>query len=299
MHRITVIGDIQLNDSQLTRLKNIGQVTLTKNTSLKAWRKSVQDATIICCDHRSYLLNSIYTLKDVFITYPFIEIGDFSSKRLRERGVLIANAKGANRASVVEWSMFMILSLLRGFLNVVNPGRTLQPMFTQSLQDKQVLIIGKGDIGTHIGNACTAFGMNVDYVTRTDNPNHKAKDADVILNCLNCNSTSHKLLGKAFFLACKPGAYFISFAMPYTYSIPDLVHALHNNKLAGAAIDFAETPYGDVTHPDYKVLADAPNMIITPHTAFATRQTLRNGVEIMLQNVEAYVSGQPQNIICK
>lgn len=299
--KIVIIGNIiNLSKQQIERLRKIGQVRVVANcASLEDWQNAIQGANIICCDQKEYLLASIYNLKDVFITYPYVEIGDFDSRRLEKQGVYIANAKGANRAAVIEWTSYMILALLRKFPGVTNPNHSLNCELTQSLLGKRALIIGKGNIGTGVGEICIAFGMQVDYATRADNPANKAICADVIINCLSCNQTTNKLLDVAFFTSCKPGSYFVSFAMPYTYSVAGLIAALRNQTLAGAAIDFAETLYGDISHPDYKALAKAPNMLLTPHTAFATEQTGKNGLEIMVQNVEAFAAGRPQNILTK
>ena len=71
-----------------------------------------------------YLLESLPKLKNVFVTYPYIELGSFSSDELEKNGVLVANAQGGNRDSIVEWVMYMTLSLFRQFFTKVRAAES-------------------------------------------------------------------------------------------------------------------------------------------------------------------------------
>ena len=64
---------------------------------------------------------------------------------------MVANARGSNRDSVVEWAVFMALSLLRRFPDYVNADRELRFERGESLVGKDVCVIGAGDIGSHLG----------------------------------------------------------------------------------------------------------------------------------------------------
>jgi phosphoglycerate dehydrogenase-like enzyme len=71
------------------------------------------------------------------------------------------NTEGSNRNSIVEWVVFMTLSLFREFPSALNVKQDILLQFTTSLQGLSVVIIGKGNIGTKIGEVLEGFDMNV------------------------------------------------------------------------------------------------------------------------------------------
>lgn len=297
--KITLIGSFTLNDQQKQRLQKLGDVTETPEpVSAEEWVQKVQGADVICSDG-SYLLESLDKLKNVFVTYPYIELGMFDSKKLQENGVTVANTQGSNRDSIVEWVMFMVLSLFRrtpGYIRV-----TENPPFerTESLQGKKVLVVGKGNIGTQIGTLSKAFGMDVGYFVRGDDLHTKSADADMVINCLNVNSTTKNLLDEAFFMGLKPGAYFVSFVRHYTYDIDGLIKSLDGNVLAGAAIDCDPEPLFDTTNDFYKKCLTNEKILVTPHVAAVTEGSRANAMETLVQNVESFAKGTPQNVLSK
>ncbi len=297
--KITLIGSFTLNDHQKQRLQELGDVTETPEpASVEEWVQKVQGADVVCSDG-SYLLESLNKLKNVFVTYPFIELGMFDSKTLKENGVTIANTQGSNRDSIVEWVMFMVLSLFRrtpGYIRV-----TENPPFerTESLQHKKVLVVGKGNIGAQVGTLCKAFGMDVDYFVRGDDLHAKSSEADMVINCLSVNSSSKNLLDEAFFMGLKPGAYFVSFVRHFTFDIEGVIKSLNSNVLAGAAIDCDPEPLLDTTNDFYKKCLTNDKILVTPHVAAITEGARANAMETLVQNVEAFAKGTPQNVLDK
>lgn len=169
----------------------------------------------------------------------------------------------------------------------------------ESLSGKKVLIVGKGSIGTKIAVPCEAFGMNVDFFERGDDLQAKSAETDLVINALNCNSTSQNLLDEKFFMSLKPGVYFISFVRPYTYSLDGLLKSIDGGIVGGAAIDCDPEKFGDTTNEFYQKALSNPKVLVTPHIAFSTKQAVANGAEIAVQNIEAFVVGKPQNVLTK
>lgn len=297
--KITLIGSFTLDNQQKQRLQNLGEVTETPApASAEEWVQKVQGADVICSDG-SFLLENLGKLKNVFVTYPYIELGMFDSKKLEQNGVIVANTQGSNRDSIVEWVMFMVLALFRrlpGYIRV-----TENPPFerSESLQAKKVLVVGKGNIGTQVGALCEAFGMHVDYFVRGDDLHAKSAGVDMIINCLNVNSTSKNLLDETFFMGLKPGAHFVSFVRHFTYDIDAVIKALDSGVLAGAAIDCDPEPLFDTTNDFYKKCLTNDKIVVTPHVAAITEGARANAMETLVQNVEAFAKGTPQNVISK
>ncbi|MEL6803934.1 MAG: NAD(P)-dependent oxidoreductase, partial [Bacteroidota bacterium] len=216
MKKIVITGDFPFTEEQSARLAALGEVTQTTDySSSEEWLQAVAGADVILSDG-DYLLENLENLGNVFVTYPYIELGSFDSEKLKENGVIVANTEGSNRNSIVEWTMFMILSLFRKLPNYLNVTESVPFHFNQSLAGKKVLIVGKGSIGTGIGEVCESFKMDVDYFTREDSLKDKAADADLIVNALNCNNSSRNLLDEDFFMSLKPSSYYATFARQYT-----------------------------------------------------------------------------------
>ncbi len=299
MKKIVVVGDLGFSTEQKERLGAVGEVSyIPIPDSSDKWLEEVRGMDVICSDG-DYLLENLEQLENVLVTYPYIELGSFDSKKLAERGVYVANTSGSNRDSIVEWVMFMVLALFRKFIPTVRTTAPVPFARHQSLVGKQALIVGKGSIGTQIGKVCEAFGMDVDFFGRGDDIRKKAESADLVINALNSNPTSKNLIDESAFMAFKKGSYFVSFVRPHTYDAAGLIKAIDAGIVAGAAIDCDPQPHGDIENDFYKMMFANEKILVTPHVAFATEQAGANGAEFLIQNVESYLTGTPKNIILK
>jgi phosphoglycerate dehydrogenase-like enzyme len=298
MKKIAIAGDFPFTDEQKARLETLGEVKHVTFSSSEEWLTAVQGSDVILSDG-DYLLENLDELENVFVTYPYIELGAFNAEKLKERGVFVANTSGSNRDSIIEWVMFAVLSLFRKFPEYLNVTEDKPFVLNQSLAGKKVLIVGKGSIGTGIGEVCTAFKMNVEFFTRKDDLRAKSADVDLVINALNCNSSSKNLLDEDFFMSLKPGSYFVTFARPYTYDIDGVLKSIDAGILTGAGIDCdPEAPF-DTTNDFYQKCLKHEKVLVTPHVAFASKEASANGREIAVQNIEAYLKGKPQNILTK
>jgi len=299
MTKIALDGDFNFTDEQLARLNAAGEVQKIDEVSTdEEWLKLVDGHDIICT-WGAHVINNLDNLHDVLVTYPYTELGSFDSSKLAEKNVSVANAQGGNRKSIAEWALFMILSLYRQFPQFLRTTEQYPFTSTESLEGKKVVVVGHGTIGTEIGERCEAFGMIVDYFNRGDDLTQKTKEADLVINALNCNPSTKNLLNKEFFMNLKKGAYYLTFARPWTYDIDGLIAAIDAGVVAGAAIDCDPEPLFDVSNDFYKKCLSNEKILVTPHVAGVTKQASINGLEIMVQNVEKYLAGTPQNILKK
>ncbi|TAK95454.1 hypothetical protein EPO05_04100 [Patescibacteria group bacterium] len=298
MKKIVTLG-IELKDDFKKRLEAIGELQEAESPeSAEDFLQKTEGADVIYSDGEC-LLESLPKLKNVFVTYPYVELGVFNTEALGKNGVLVANAQGGNRDSIVEWVMYMTLSLFRKFAPMVRATENFPVELQQSLRGKKTLIVGHGSIGSQVGILCQAFGMEVTFFERGDDLTASAKDADLIVNSLNCNSSSQNLLDEKFFLNLKKGSYYITFVRPYTYDIDGLIKAINNDIVAGAAIDCDPEGFGDTTNAFYQKALSNSKILVTPHIAFSTKQAVANGREIAIQNIEAFLKGEPKNVLKK
>lgn len=299
MKKIALDGDFNFTNEQLARLKAVGQIEkLDGVESDEEWLAAVKGYDVLCSwgDH---VMDNLDKLENILVTYPYTELGSFDSEVLAKKNVFVANARGGNRKSIVEWTMFMILSLYRQFPKFLRTTEQYPFTSTESLEGKTVLIVGHGTIGTEVGERCEAFGMVVDYSNRGDDLVAKASQVDVVVNALNCNPSSKNLLDADFFKKMKQGAFYVTFSRPYTYDIDGLIAAIDAGVVGGAAIDCDPQPLFDVSNDFYKKCLSNEKILVTPHVAGVTKQAAANGLEILVQNVEAYLRGTPQNVLKK
>ncbi|MFY9227947.1 MAG: NAD(P)-dependent oxidoreductase [Candidatus Microsaccharimonas sp.] len=299
MKKIALDGDFNFSDEQLARLNAVGQVEkLDEVQTDDEWLTKTKGYDVICTwgDH---VLANLNKLENVLVTYPYTELGSFNSDELAKKNVYVANAQGGNKKSIVEWTVFMVLSLYRQFPTFLRTTTQYPFTSTESIEGKNALIVGHGTIGTEIGERLSAFGVIVDYFNRGDDLAAKSKDADIIVNALNCNPSSENLLDADFFSRMKKGAFYVTFARPYTYDIDGLMKAINDGVVAGAAIDCDPEPLFDISNDFYKKCLSNEKILVTPHVAGVTKQASINGLEIMMQNVESYLNGKPQNVLSK
>jgi phosphoglycerate dehydrogenase-like enzyme len=297
--KIVVTGTVPLDVEQICRLQRIGTLTLAGTASSSdKWLEHVKGADVVCSDG-AFVPENLERLHDVFITFPFVEIGSFDTEALARRNVLLANARGSNRDSVIEWAVFMALSLLRRFQDYVNADRELRFERREGLSGKNICIIGAGDIGSQLGQVLEALHANVRYLTREDDLITSVKGCQLIVNSLSSTPSSTQLLDRGFFRALEPGSYFISYVRPHTFDVGALLETLDEGILAGAAIDCDPQKPFDTANPYYKMLAAHERVLATPHVAFATTQAEKQGLDVAVDNIEAFASGRPQNIVIK
>mgnify|MGYP002639999981 CR=1 FL=1 len=298
MKKIIALGT-NISDENKKRLESIGELVIQESPeSVDDFLKKSEGADVIF-SNGAFLLDSLPKLKNVFVTYPYVELGVFDTDELAKNGVQVANSQGGNRDSIVEWTIFMILSLFRKFSPMVRATENFPVELQESLVDKKVLIVGHGSIGSQVGKLCEAFGMDVDFFNRGDDLSAKSKEADLIVNSLNCNTSSEKLLDETFFMNLKKGSFYLTFSRPFTYDIDGLIKSIDSEIVAQAAIDCDPEKFGDTTNDFYQKCLSCEKILVTPHIAFSTKQAVANGGEIAIQNIEAFINGKPQNILKK
>jgi glycerate dehydrogenase len=294
-----IVSGANPTDEQKKRLESLGEVEyLPEASSSDDLIKQTTGADILY-SNGAFLLESLPKFKDLFVTYPYVELGVFDSNKLKENGVTVANSQGGNRPSIVEWVMFMSLNLFRNFIPLVRVQENVDVEIKESLWGKNVLIVGHGSIGTKIAVPCEAFGMQVDFYDRGDDLIEKIAQADLVINALNCNTSSKNLISEDVFMNMKQGAYFVSFVRQYTYDLDGLLKAIDAGVVGGAAIDCDPEEFGDTQNEFYQKALSNDKVLVTPHIAWSSQQALANGGEIAVQNIEAWVAGKPQNILAK
>lgn len=300
-------------DLCLDGLKKFGCVKEYENISRQELLKEVTDTDILLCNKTvidSEVINAAEKLCyiGIFATgYNNIDI-----KSAKSKNITVCNAGGYSTNAVVQQVFAYILahytkiSQYNSF--VKRGGWKRSPVFsvlrypTEEIFGKTIGIIGYGSIGRAVERAAEGFGMKVLVNTRTVRENGHTRfvdlntlleNSDIVTVHCPLNSQSADFMNEAAFSRMKNGAFFINTSRGGVVDEQVLFSALESGKLSGAAIDVLKT---EPMAQDC-VLFKAKNIIITPHTAWAPLATRKRLLDIVISNIEAFLSGNPQNKI--
>ena len=232
----------------------------------------------------------------------------------KEKGVIVCNAGSYSTNAVAQQTFAYILnhySAINRYDTLVKEGGWITaPTFsmlrypTDELTDKTIGIIGFGSIGKRVANIARAFDMKVLCFTRTKKSakgvtfvdlNTLLSKSDIVTAHCPLNEQSRKMFNEDTFKKMKKGAYFVNTARGGIMDENALFEALEQGHLSGAAIDVLETEPMDENCP----LIKAKNITITPHTAWAPHTTRQRLLDIVTDNIDAFLEGNPKNVVNK
>lgn len=230
-----------------------------------------------------------------------------------EHGVVVCNVTGYGTPSVSQHTlmlMLMVATQAARYRDDVKAGRWSEsPMFCLmdypivDLAGRTLGLIGYGELGRAVAGLATAFGMRVlvmgrDGVTYDDDTERMSfsallEQSDFVSLHGLLNEATVKMMDQAAFARMKPGAFFINTARGGLVDEDALCDALESGHLAGAGLDVVTT---EPPAADSRLLnLDHPNLVITPHSAWASRESRQRIVDIMQANLEAFLEGAPIN----
>jgi glycerate dehydrogenase len=241
-------------------------------------------------------------LKDVYITVAFVSVAFVDLGVLKKNNVTLSNAPGANRHAVSEWIMAMVILLMRDLTSTINRKETYRkggnlPPITLGLAGNKITVLGQGNVGKRVGELAMVFGMEVSYFKRGDDLEKAVENADVVVDTLSSNPATHKLLDEQFFHSMKKGSYFVTVTRSEITDEDAMLRAIDEGHLAGAASDCGGILVGDTDDPLYQKLLNHPKVIVTPHISYNSEMSRKMGADIMVDNVEAWIKGKPQNVL--
>jgi glycerate dehydrogenase len=233
----------------------------------------------------------------------------------RARGIVVANIRGYAEHTVPEHVMALLLALSRNLIawrETVQAGRWQHSeqfcLFDHPIRDLHgatLGLVGAGSLGNGVARLAEAFGMRVLRAERRDaltvRPGYTAfaevlATADAISLHCPLNDETRGLIGEAELRAMKPSALLINTARGGIVDEAALARALKEGWIAGAGFDVITAEPPPFGHPmlDPQLLA-LPNFLLTPHVAWASRPAMQALADQLIDNIEAFVAGRPQN----
>ena len=231
----------------------------------------------------------------------------------KRRGIVVTNVPSYSTESVVQSVFGLILELYIGIGSqsasvkrgdwAKAPDFCYYPMGLRELSGKTLGIIGYGSIGRRVKEVALAFGMKVIVNTRTKRVPEDGfryvtreelfSESDIVT--LHCPLTDENIgmINSTAISLMKPGAIIINTARGGLIVSSELCEALKTGRIAGAGLDVAECEPPAADDP----LIAQPNVIVTPHTAWATHEARERLMKKAALNLEAFLKGTPLNVV--
>jgi glycerate dehydrogenase len=233
----------------------------------------------------------------------------------RRRGIVVSNIRGYAEHTVPEHVFSLLLALSRNLMawrESVLAGRWQQSdqfcLFDHPIRDLHgatLGLIGSGSLGNGVARLAEAFGMRVLRAEHKDvtvvRPGYTVfsrvlREADAIT--LHCPLTpqTQRLIGEAELQSMKATALLINTARGGLVDEAALIRALREGWIGGAGFDVITAEPPPEGHPmvDPELLA-LPNFLLTPHVAWASRPAMQALADQLIDNIEAFVGGNPSN----
>ena len=243
-----------------------------------------------------------------FIDVAFTGVDHVGLDAAKARGIRVSNASGYSTEAVPELAVGMALSLLRNMREVevrCRAGETKAGLVGSELKGKTVGIIGLGKIGMRSAQIFHIFGTTILATSRTVHKNVKdyvtqvplddlLKNSDIVV--LHCPLTAETrgMINKEKLALMKPSAILLNLARGPVVVSADLAEALKTGTIAAAGIDVFDV---EPPLPADEPLFDAPNTLLTPHVAFATKESMDLRADIVFENLRAFLDGHQTNVI--
>ena len=284
-------------------------------TSLDEIVRRLQNATIVICNKlplRSETLSQLPQLKLIAVAATGVDNVDLEYCRAHQISVM--NTRGYAVNSLPEHALMLMLALRRNLLAYredINRGAwseakqfCLLDHPINDLQGSTVGIVGFGKLGQSMARLAAAIGMNVLIAERKDAQISREgrtafvevlKQSNIVT--LHCPLTpeTENLIGSNELNLMKSDSILINTARGGLIDDQALLRALVTKRIAGAGIDVLRQEPPPVNNPLVEVRLS--NLIITPHNAWASRQAMQTLANQLVDNLEAFVRGEPRNLV--
>lgn len=239
--------------------------------------------------------------------YDHIDLG-----YCRKNKIVVCNVPYYGEHTVAEHTFGLIIMLLHriyeGVARVKKGFFSCKGLEGSDLKGKTLGVIGTGHIGEHVIRMAKAFDMHVvahdifqrpelakqlqfNYVSLDD----VLKRADIATLHVPLTKETHHIINSKALARMKKGAYLVNTSRGGLVDTKALIKALKSNQLAGAALDVLEHE-PPKTKEEHELL-HMSNVLVTPHSAFYTKEAIERILDTTIGNIEAFERRKLQNIV--
>jgi len=294
---------IDSNDISEERLKEIAEEIVTYSDIPKEDEeviKRIGDADAIIVDWafmKPEIVEKCPNLK--YMGGKFTGYGWFNWKEIVEKGITITSTPHYSKESVAEFTITQILNLLRRIKENEANFRTSEKVESNEAEGKILGIIGLGDIGKRVAEIAKILHMKIIYYSRTKKDtdleyvglDELLKRSDIVTLHCSLNEDSKGMIGAEQIRLMKDNSILINSAHTHVFKQDEIIPIIKEKKLKVAIDAFAEDE--QINEGWFSV----PNILLTPHVAYYTKESLERRNELTISNAKSFLEGNPQNVV--
>ena len=314
---IVVLDGHTLNPGDLNwnKLRALGNCFIYEYTPIELMVERARPGDIVVVNKavlNAELINEVPNLKCICVTATGFNIVDV--KAASKLGIPVCNVVGYSAYAVAQHVFALLLELTNRVMEhsqSVHLGDwSAQRHFSYSLYPlvglagKTMGIYGLGRIGSQVARIALAFGMKV--IAHHKHPERDKmegvefvdldtmfRESDVLTLHATLTSENVGLVNKENLAKMKHTAYFINAGRGQLVDEDALEYALKAGLIAGAGLDVLSEEPPRKDHPFFNI----PNCLITPHQAWATREARQLLMDETVENIRAFLAGEPRNVV--
>jgi D-3-phosphoglycerate dehydrogenase len=309
--KITIVEPLGISKAGFEKLKeefeasgNVFSYYMHRNEDAEVLVERMKDADIVVISNiklTAEVLGKCPNLKMLSVAFTGLDHIDLDY--CKQKSIDVFNASGYSTVAVAELAIGLMLDVYRKITEMDATTRNLggRGMFLgRELHGKTVGVVGTGAIGLQTIRLLLAFGCNVIAYSRTEKDEAKAwgvryvsldtlmAEADIVTLHVPATKETSKLIDADKIALMKPTAVLINTARGAVVDNEALAFALKEGKIAGAGIDVYENE--PPLAKDYALLS-APNAVLLPHVAYATREAFDIRADIVMNTVRKWIKG--------
>ena len=314
MAKIIILDGFVANPGDLSwePLAQLGELTVYEYTAPQDVVARIGDAPIILTNKTvisAEVMAACPNLRYIGVLATGYNVVDIAEAK--KRGIIVTNVPAYSTPTVAQFTMALLLEIclhVGHHSRVVHEGKwsacrdfAFWDYPLMELQGKTIGIVGYGSIGKEVAKVAQAFGMKVlaysrhgaeDFHTELDELYQKA---DIV--SLHCPLTAENtgMINRDTIAKMKDGVIILNTARGGLLNEADLREALLSGKVYAAASDVTCREPINADSP----LLGLPNMIITPHIAWAATEARQRLLSVAIDNVRQYLAGNVQNNVVK
>lgn len=302
-------------DMVFTPFHKFGEVVIYPRSTVAEVPERIQDADVIIANKVPICEETIKEAKKLkLVCVTATGINNLDGDYLKKRGIAAYNVAGYSTEAVAQHTfalLFYVLEKLNYYDNYVKSGEYARGScfshFSQSfceLSGKTWGIIGLGAIGRKVAEIASVFGCKVICYSASGNKYESPYEqvefdeilerSDILSVHAPLNAHTEKLMTLEAFRKMKKSAVFINVARGAIVDEQDLYTALTEGEITGAALDVLAQEPMDPENPLLKI-QDSSRLIITPHIAWAAKETRFRVVDEVVKNIDGFLSGETRN----
>lgn len=287
-------------------------------------------SVFVCSKVNPTVIDAFPDLK--YVTVRATGFDNIDTEYAKSKNILVSNVPAYGSNTVAEFTFGLILSLSRkipqaSYRLKVSGEFSFEGLRGFDLNGKTLGVIGTGKIGSNVIKIAKGFNMNV--LAMDPHPNEEfaktagfnyvlldelLKNSDIITIHVPLMEQTHYLINKDNIFLMKKGSLLINTSRGAIVDTDALAMALTKEHLGGAALDVLEEEVelkeeaelmvqNKIPPEDFKkiiedhILIHMPNVIITPHMAFYTKEAEFSIMETTVKNIKSALSGTPENLV--